>query len=127
MNGSIVARLAYKRAGQQHEVASLFWFRSGEAKLRLSVLPIWAITEGLWYHSEFFPQLKVADAPFIDGDIVAKDGDTKLVIGHITCNQSEGDGENTTYSMILHAVDIKALIKACENDGKGLWLKVELA
>lgn len=126
MNGSVVARLAYKRAGQFHEVASLFWFRSGHAKLRLSVLPIWAIANGLWYHSDFMPQIKVADAPYIDGDIIAKDGDTKLVIGHITCNQSEGDGDSTTYSMLLHAVDVKALVKACEKDKAGLWLNVEL-
>lgn len=126
MNGSLIARLAYQRKGEWIESASLFWFRSGEAKIRLSSLPVWAMANGVWLHSEFMPKPKVDDAPLVSGEVYAKDGNTRLVLGYITSNQSEGDGNKTTYSLILHAVDIKALCKTYSKESKGLWLKVDL-
>lgn len=127
-NGTCIGQFSYKRRYQSHQVGSLFYFRSNDAKVRLSTFPVWAIAKEVWMHAEFLPALKVEEAPLIDGDLIGADGN---VVGHMTCDQSKGDGEDTTYSMVLWAMDIKSLIKAHlkaeeDPDKAAVWLKVRM-
>jgi hypothetical protein len=120
--------VAYLKDEEWTKVATLTYFRSHEVRIKLLTVPIWAIANKQWMLGTFSEQFKVDDPPYLEGDIVVKDGKEVTKIGRLITYQNE-TGAKTHYMMSLHALPAARLVKALQNaelEKKTVWLDVVL-
>ena len=129
MNGSTVARLAYRKGEKFYNVGTLIYFRSHDVRIRLKTIPLWAIANQQWLLGTFTEQFKVEEPPYLEGDVVVKDKEGVIPIGRLITFQSDGTGEVTHYMVKLEALPADRLVKAmqyAEIEKKAVFLDVVL-
>lgn len=137
MNGSALCSLCYEDPREvspedfkHRRIGKLIYFRSGDANVRLDIIPSAAWAAGIEYFiGNFTPSEKVPEPPFIDGDLIAQTEDRKdpVFVGHIKTRERDSDGA-VQYYMELRAIPIYQWKKLIESDKehKSLYLKVRL-
>jgi hypothetical protein len=128
MNGSPLAKIAYLRDKKWTTVGRLIYFRSHEVRIKLNVLPLWAMMNKQWMLGTFVEQFKVAEPPYLDGDVIVKTEDGDQVIGKLITYQNE-TGTVTHYMVQLSALPAAKVVQAmkeAEVDKKSIWLDIRL-
>ena len=116
-NGTYIADLAVEEppySGKYRKVGALLYFRSHEAKVKLTgPIPEGVNVIGLFRESE-----KVQEAPYIEGDLFLKG----VKVGHIHSQQDEVGN-----SMYWMRTDLQCItVKPRMQELKPTWLAVEL-
>jgi hypothetical protein len=129
-NGSTLAKLAYLKDEVWTPFGHLIYFRSHDVRIRLTTLPLWAIVNDKWTLGTFCEQFKVEDAPYLSGDIIVKDCETKEIIkiGRLETYQ-DPTGKVVHYMVKLNALPAGKLVAAlrhAEPEKKKVWLDVQL-
>jgi hypothetical protein len=140
LHGTVIARLAYELDGpvsmvgkdgepytaSHKTIGLLIFYRTGEAQVRLDMIPLSAWIGGdEWFIGNFIPSEKVPEAPFVDGDLVAST-DTRgepVTVGHIHARQNEFG--MSQYYMRLYGIPVSGWRRAIQaGEGKSLYLRV---